>query len=371
MPAFLIAFRNLFGERSRLIITVSGVTFSVVLIIILQALYQGWSYKMGEYIRVQDADLWVAQDGSRDMFHSISLLPASTKETLASIDGVTKVTPFIGKRVGFHINDKDRVLYLVRYDGSENGTGPVRIVEGKSVPIQGEIIVDRIFANNSNVGIGDNIEIGDERLTIVGLASGGDLVTLSFAFISSEDADQIFQLPNLVNYFLVKLTPGANQEKIEQDIEAVVENATVFQKDEFVSINSEFIRESFLPIILVLVLIGVATGIAVIGLTIFTSTIEKSREYGVLKAIGANSGHLNRIVAVQSLVSGLLGYGVGVIVAVVLGMLLGRIVPEFVVQFRVIDFLWILAMAIVMALVASLIPTRRLAGINPADVFKA
>ncbi len=370
MPTLLIALRNLFGERGRLIITISGVTFAVVLIIILQALYQGWSFKTGEYIRAQDADLWVGQAGSRDMFHSISLLPAPARNTIAGINGVSEVTPFVVKRVAFHVNDKDRVVYLVRYDGA-NSTGPVRVVEGKSVPRSGEIIVDRIFANNSQVGIGDTLELADERFTIVGLSSGGDLVTLSFAFISGADADRLFQLPNLVNYFLVKLQPGADPAMTARSIESTVKNSDVFEQAEFIHVNAEFIRESFLPIILVLVLIGVATGIAVIGLTIFTSTIEKSREYGVLKAIGATGGQLNRIVAVQSLTSGLLGYIVGVAVAVALGVIIGKFVPEFVVRFRLIDFVWIFSVAVVMALLASLIPTRRLASINPADVFKA
>ncbi|MBI2984694.1 MAG: ABC transporter permease [Candidatus Kerfeldbacteria bacterium] len=371
MPTLLIALRNLFGERGRLVITVSGVTFSVVLIIILQALYQGWSFKTGEYIRSQDADLWVGQAGSRDMFHSISLLPATARSKIVSISGVSRVTPFIGKRVAFHVNDKDRVVYLVRYDGSQNSTGPVRIVDGKSVPGPGEIIIDRIFANNSRVVIGDTLEIGDDRLTIVGLSSGGDLVTLSYAFVSGPDADRIFQLPNLVNYFLVRLSPGADSQTAQRAIETAVDNSTVFPRDEFVSVNAEFIKESFLPIILVLVLIGVATGIAVIGLTIFTSTIEKSREYGVLKAIGATGRHLNQIVAVQSLIAGLLGYAVGVMVAVGLGMIVGNLVPGFVVRFRVVDFLWIFAVAIVMALLAAFIPAKRLASIDPALVFKS
>ncbi|MBI4426577.1 MAG: ABC transporter permease [Candidatus Kerfeldbacteria bacterium] len=371
MPTLLIALRNLFGERSRFVITVTGVTFSVVLIIILQALYQGWSFKTGQYIRAQDADLWVAQAGSRDMFHSISLLPASAASAIASLDGVAKVRPFVGKRVGLHIDDKDRVLYLVRDDGSSDRTGPVRLEQGGSPPRPGEIIVDRIFANNNGLVIGDSLEIGNQRFTIAGLASGGDLVTLSFAFINAEDADRMFQLPNLVNYFLVKLKPATDQPPIAGSITSLFDNATVFPKDEFVSINGEFIRESFLPIIFVLVLIGVAVGIVVIGLTIFTSTIDKSREFGVLKAIGASGTHLNRIVAIQSLVASLFGYTAGTIVAILLGLVVGRYVPEFVVLFRPIDFAWIFAVAVAMALLAALIPIRRIASINPADVFKA
>ncbi|MBI4092906.1 MAG: ABC transporter permease [Candidatus Kerfeldbacteria bacterium] len=371
MPTLLIAIRNLFGERGRFIITVTGVTFSVVLIIVLQALYQGWTAKMGQYIEAQDADLWVAQAGSRDMSHSISLLPSSAKQTITDLSSVASVTPFIGKRVGLEIKGKDRIIYLVRYDPTATVGGPVKLIEGRANLSAGEVIIDRVFANNTGFKLGDTITVGNESFTIIGLASGGDLVAMSFAFISPADADRLFQLPNLTSYFLISVSPGADREQVAQAITTAVPNSIVYTKEEFIEINGQFIREAFLPIILVLVLIGVATGIAVIGLTIFTSTIEKAREYGVLKAIGATGGQLNRVVAIQSLTSGLIGYAIGVIVSFLLGIIVGRFVPEFVVRFRLFDFAWIFALAIVMALSAALIPTRRIASINPADVFKA
>jgi putative ABC transport system permease protein len=71
------------------------------------------------------------------------------------------------------------------------------------------------------------------------------------------------------------------------------------------------VDETFLPIVSVLVVIGFVGGVAVIGLTIYTATMEKSREYGVLKALGASNGRLYRIVSHQALISGVLGYILG------------------------------------------------------------
>lgn len=61
---FRIAWRNLVQEKTRLAISVGGVAFSVTLIIVLAGLYQGWSNKIGEYIRTVPADVWVMQSGT-------------------------------------------------------------------------------------------------------------------------------------------------------------------------------------------------------------------------------------------------------------------------------------------------------------------
>src|SRR3990167_267182 len=119
----LIAVRNLFQEKSRLLISVGWVAFSIVLIMVLTGLYRGWNDKMGQYIRSVPADLWVMQDGTEDMFHTPSVLPLDYESKIASTEGVESAKPFSGRRVAFHTADKQDVgLYIVSYD-SRRQTG--------------------------------------------------------------------------------------------------------------------------------------------------------------------------------------------------------------------------------------------------------
>ena len=366
-----IALKNLFQEKTRFIISVGGVSFSVLLIIILQGLYQGWQNRMGEYIRELPADLWVGQEGSRDMFHSVSILASSEEEKIKNIPGVSQVASFSGRQVEFHINGKEAPTFLVGYDASEGVGGPLRIVEGKAVPDSGEIIIDRVFAENKNIKVGDQLPIADEKFKVVGIAEGGNIVLYQYSFITKEDAQRLFKLQDITNYFLVKLTASADKDTVTREIESLVSGSNVFTKEEFIDNNTEIINETFLPIILVLVFIGFAVGVAVIGLTIFTSTIEKSREYGVLKAIGVKNSQLYVIVIEQALVSGVIGYFIGLALALGLNLFVGRFVPEFITLFRVIDMVWIFGVTLLMAVLAAFIPSRRIAHINPAEVFKA
>src|SRR3989338_11439342 len=281
-----IALKNLFQEKTRFLISVGGVAFSVLLILILQGLYQGWQNRMGEYIRELSGGLGGGQEGSRDMFHSVSIIALSDKEKIESIDGVSQVASFSGRQMELHLNGKEAPTFVVGYDADSGVGGPLRVVEGKAVPFSGEIIVDRVFSENKKVKIGETLPIGQENFKIAGIAEGGNVVLYQYSFISKEDAERLFKLSGVTNYFLVKLSDKSKDREVAKEIKEAIPSTQVFTKREFVDKNTEIVRETFLPIILVLVIIGFAVGAAVIGLTIFTSTIEKSREYGVLKAIG-------------------------------------------------------------------------------------
>lgn len=349
-------------------ISVGGVAFSVTLIMILVGLYQGWNNKLGEYIRTAPVDVWVMQKGSEELFHTPSLLPLTLASDLTKISGVESAKPFNARRLAVSVGDQEFQLYVVGYNPVDSSGQPARVVQGKSVPGLGEIIVDR--SQSKKVKIGDTINAAGRELKVVGYSEGGDLVITSFAFTTPEELNKIQKLPDAVNEFWIKLSPGADNNKVIRDIEAKLPNVTAVTRDQFVKNNTKIVSDSFLPVILVLVIVSIAVGIAVIGLTIFTSTIEKSKEYGVLKAIGMKNSQLYSVVIQQALIAGVVGYIIGVGLASGLGATVGQYVPQFVYAIRLFDVAWIFGLTLLMAVLAAYIPIRRLAHIDPAEVFK-
>ncbi len=366
---WLIARRNLFQEKTRLLISIGGVALSVALIMVLAGLYQGWNNKLSEYIRNVPADIWVMQKGAEELFHTPSVLPQSLENDLVDIYGVDSVKPFNARRLAVSANDQEFQLYIVGYDPTNNAGQPVRVVDGKAVPGSGEIIIDK--SQSKKVKIGDIINAAGRQLEVVGFSEGGDLVITSFAFVLPEELNKIQRLPDTVSQFWVTVGPDADQDKVIDNIKTLVPSATAVTKDQFVRANTKIVADSFLPVILVLVLVSIAVGVAVIGLTIFTSTIEKAKEYGVLKAIGLKNRQLYSIVIEQAFIAGIIGFAIGTGLAFGLSKTVGNWVPQFVSQIRAFDVLWILALTLLMSVLAAFIPLRRLASIDPAEVFKA
>lgn len=366
-----IARRNLFAEKSRLLITVGGVAFAVLLMGILVGLYQGWNDIVTTYIRSTDADLWVRQEGSADMFHSVSFLPGSVGERLRPIEGINQVSPFVGRVVKLHIKGEETTTYLVGYDPEEGIGGPVRTVSGAASPGRGQIIIDRALADSRDIKIGQRLHILDKDLEVVGISEGGNMMLYAFSFITRQDATELLGMENQANYYLVKLSPGFSKAAAIDRISQQFPGVKVLSSEDFIEVNRQFIDETFLPIIAVLVMIGFGVGVAVIGLTIYTATMDKSREYGVLKALGASNGRLYRIVLEQALISGVLGYALGAVLVVLVAGLAQRATPMFVTSVNPPILLGLLALALFMSLVASYFPVNRLVRIDPAIVFRS
>ncbi|OHA52074.1 MAG: hypothetical protein A3A30_04150 [Candidatus Terrybacteria bacterium RIFCSPLOWO2_01_FULL_48_14] len=367
MPIVLIAVRNLVGEKGRFAITAGGVAFSVLLILVLVGLYQGWTVKMTRFLGNLPADFWIGQKGTRDMSHSVSLLPMDLKDKLASTSGVKSVTAFVGRQVSFELRGKESHIFLVGVD-EEGVIAPYKIVTGKPRPDKGEVIVDITFARQENLKMGDMLEIAGKQLTIVGMSEGGNLLVYSYAFAQEAEVRNILKFDTLTNYFLVQTDdPSYTKLTLEENFPDVA----VLERAKFLKTNADLVKDTFLPIIGVLVIIALGIGIAVIGLSIFTATIEKSQEYGVLKAIGFSDRELFAIVVLQSLLAGIVGFAAGNVFAFVVVPLAEMNVSGFLYQAGFLEIGFVFVITLLISIVAAFIPIRRIISIDPVRVFKA
>ncbi len=365
-----IAWKNLVREKTRLGISVGGVAFAVLLILILRGLYSGITDQATEYIRSVGADLWVAQDGTPgDFFHSVSLIDARAESRLEAVPGVRAAFPLLSLPVVFRLDGQDVDFRLMGVDPASGVGGPPGLEQGRSVRGPGDLVVDRVFAKNHRVTLGQVLKVRGNRLRVVGIATGGNAVVSQFAWASLEDVAVFVGAVDVVNYFAVRLdvaSPDAGVRRVESRVPGV----EAFTEDEFEEKNIADLREGFLPILWVLLVIALAIGVAVIGLTIYTATIEKSREYGVLKAIGFSNRRLYRIVYQQSLTAGVIGFVVGTGLSFALGTLLERFIPSFVTSISISDVGLAGGAALAMALISSFIPVRPIARLDPAQVFR-
>src|SRR5512146_115313 len=88
----LLAHRNLFQNRARLLISVGGVALALMLILSLDAIFAGVERQVTAYIRHSGADVFVAQSGVRNMHMAASSLAAGVADQVAMQPGVASVT---------------------------------------------------------------------------------------------------------------------------------------------------------------------------------------------------------------------------------------------------------------------------------------
>jgi len=373
-----IARKNLFHEKGRLVISIGGVAFSTMLIIVLIGVYYGIFTESTMYLRKTNADLWIGQEGIHDTWHTYSLLPRGLDREIKQVGGVKDVHEFIGRAVRAEVSkvgEKEETIYIVGFDTKTGVGGPWEIVKGKKIPREGQIIVDRVFAKRNSIDIGDKIKAGGVELTVVGISKDTFVLVYSYAFVTKEDAEKIFGAEDFLNYYMVELENPIFAEKIADSIKAKLDSAgikvDVLTKQEFIDNHKEVIDESFSAILLPLVFIGFFIGVTVIGLTLYTATLEKMKEYAILKAIGAGELFMTRIVLEQAFTIAILGFLAGLALSLLSANFIPNIAPEFYVEINIQNIVITFISIIAMSLVASLIPIRRLEKIEPATVFQA
>lgn len=364
-----VARRNLFAEKGRFAISVAGVAFAVLLILIVLALYRGFS-QSGQTFRQLPGQLWITQEGTTDPFHSVSLVTISEIEAASQVDGVAAVIPVLSRTMEFTIDGDSTTARVLALDVPPSLSIPEETRQ-RYLPPAGSLIIDRIVQRKTGLNEGDRANFAGTSLVIDHVESAESEAFMPVVFLNASDAREIFGRGELVSYGIVILEEGADPPAVAAAIEAMDDDLKVFTSDEFATSVRAEIDESFLPIIAVLLVIGFVVGASVVGLTIYTATIERSREFGVMKAVGASAGFLYRIVLSQSSMLTAVGFAVGLAAAWSVAQFVTELVPDFVTVFRPLDVAAVFGATVLMAVVASFVPVRRINSIDPAVVFRA
>jgi putative ABC transport system permease protein len=119
-----------------------------------------------------------------------------------------------------------------------------------------------------------------------------------------------------------------------------------------------------------MVAISFLVGTMIVGLVIYTATVERQREYGVIKAIGGKNRFLYRVVLTQALFASIAGSTVGILMANATAQWIMNVRPQFLIVFNPLDAGQALIAGLVMALIAAIFPTRVVARLAPAEVFR-
>jgi putative ABC transport system permease protein len=353
-----LATRNLLAEKWRFAMSIVGVAFAVLLVLIVVSLYRGWS-NVGRFYEQLPGEVWLSQPATSDPFHSTSFLPLSDRARASRVPGVRAVIPVYARHIAFEYRGKTLDVFAMALD----------FRTGKYAPARGRIDIDRVLASQAGVGVGDRLDILGRRFLVVHIHAGGNSI-FQTAFLNASDARALFGIDDLVNFFLIDLRPGAAAAMVVERLHQAVPGAETHTSEQFATSFASRVTSGFLAVVGVLVGIGFVVGGAVIALTTYTATVEKSKEFAVLKAIGASGRFLYSIVLRQSLVIGGIGASLGIAASAAAADLIKRDVPEFITDLTLRDSLSVFGLALLTAVIASYVPVRHIDRIDPAETFR-
>lgn len=361
----LIAF-----DRLRFGLTIAGIGVSVVLVLFLVALYDGVRHESNGYFERRPIDAWVAQDNTTNFIKSSSFVRMAARKALESVPGVAEVTPLVRLITTMDLPEVS-VSVIVLGIEAQSSAGVPDVSEGLAVPKRGELVLDGALARRHRLGVGDSVTVQGRRFRIIGISHGTNSVLTQFAFIALADAHELLGVPQLASFFLVRGEPGVAADTLAARLNGRVARTRAFTRDAFATGNLHELQEGLIPILVTVAVIGGTVALIVLTLLLSGAILEQRETYAVLKALGASSGTLTRVVVAQSLVAVLGGVLSGLLLYALGTPLVVRLVPVLALALQPRAVIAVSGAAVVTGLLGALVPLWRVAHIDPAELFRA
>ncbi len=363
-----LARRNLFQDKTRLLLSIGGVALAVMLILILKGFLSGVNRQITSYLDRSPGSIVVAEEDVVNLLGTTSLLPDGVAQKSESIRGVDEAIPILSQFIILDLHEKKQPAYMIGYDPKQGG-GPWELSAGREPRSKREIVFDRVLADRHDLKLGDEVEVLGKDFTIVGLSNGTTSWMTSYFFIRKQDAEKLLLNPGATSFLLLTTSDGANQDDILRRLNNL-SGVNALTKRQMAANDLKLFAKVFSAPLKLMVGIAFLVGTMIVGLIIYTATVERQREYGVIKAIGGKNRFLYQVVLTQALFASLAGALLGVLLANSAAQWIMSARPQFLIVFDPVDGGQALLAGLGMALIASIFPTRVVAGLAPAEVFR-
>ena len=396
---FLIAGKNIRRRKLRSWLTVIGIIISIATIFFLISVSLGLNSAVQEQFRKLGTDKFFIQPkgnlGPPGTAGAIELTDKDVR-SIEKVQGVKKVTYMVFGNAKIEFNRQTRFRPVIGTD-LKNGdlyfeSGGLSAVEGRILQV-GDTKDIGLGYNykfgdyfSKPVNVGDTLSINDVNFNVKGIISkvGNSQDDLNI-YMPVEQARELFNIPTRIDYIVIQVNQGANIKDVADRVsKQLVRTRGVTEKTkDFIILTPEQLLETFGVVLNILT--GFLLGVAAISLfvggigitnTMYTSVIERTKEIGVMKAVGARNSDIIKLFTIES---GLIG-AIGGLGGIVIGFIVAKIV-EFVatnafdttlLQVATPWYLFIgcLVFSFIIGCVAGIVPARHASQIRPVVALR-
>ena len=364
-----LVFRNLFRQRMRTALTVVGIAVGITIVVALGAITGGFRQSIGGWLRVGGSDFLVARKGSADF--SFSTVTEQEWAALEAIDGVERTTGML-IRITRHGSNPYFVLMGIRPE--ELAETRPRLVSGH-LPAVGsthELLLGFGAAADIGATSGSRVTIDGERFLVTGIYRSEDVITNSGAYAPLETVQQIARTPEVVTAVYVVAAEGTDPRELARTIEDAMPTLTTVSRVDELGKVDQGIRVMDALNLAVSTLAVVLGAIAVMN-TMIMAVFERTREFGILRAVGWRGSRIMRLVITEALllclVAALVGTALGLLAT--RGVLLIEAVQGFLEPRYTLDiFVRAILIAIGVALAGAIYPAVRAVRLSPMEALR-
>jgi len=358
--------RNLWRRRTRTALTVVAIALSITVIIALGALAQGGIEMYTRLWRASQTDLVAVEAGVSD--GGYSAIDERVGARIAARPDVEAVSGMVLTAIS---TEEMPLLMVFGYHPREFALRHFRIIDGEPLTASRQMIVGKQAAEATGLDVGDIYRMMDRSYRVVGIFETGLAYEEISVVVSLRDAQLLTGRPRQVMMYALKLSDPAEAESVRDELNENFPGVVFSLTSEFSESLNDFetMKDLVQQIPSLAVFIG---GLGMLN-TMLMSVLERTREIGVLRALGWRPRHVLSLVLREALVLGTIGGLVGVLT----GLALTRVVKLIPGLFGSIDpvyspglFIWAIVVAVGAGLAGGLYPAWRAARMQPVEALR-
>ncbi|MYC65219.1 MAG: ABC transporter permease [Acidobacteriia bacterium] len=298
-----LVLRNLLHRPVRTGLTILAVAVEVAMIVMMVGVSEGLLTESLRRTRGVGADILI-----RPQFSGAALSTADISDKLPAM--LIERYPQIEHALGATVYTPGNVQTITGVDwpAFDAMSGGIVIFEGRTYAAPYEAVVDELYARQEEVSIGDSIELMSRQFEVVGIMETGKM---SRVFIPPETMSDLQGWQGRVSQVYLKLEDSTKTRELIEDLQTLLPNRVVISVEDFLATMATDVRRMSSQFVNIIISIAVAIGFIVVMLAMYTAILERTREIGVLKAIGASKAVIGSIVMRETLVVSVIGIVVG------------------------------------------------------------
>ncbi|MFH1133417.1 MAG: ABC transporter permease [Nanoarchaeota archaeon] len=402
-----VAMQSLMHRRLRSWLTMIGIFIGIAAVVSLISLGQGMQYAIenqffqlgADKLTIQTKGVATGPPGS----NSGVTLGKGDLQVVRRATGVKVATGRLIESISVKFNDKTRFLYLASLpqDSAERAmvTQVANVEEGDIAygrslrpDDQRKVIMSVDYYNDPKFGgkalrVGDKILVNDQPVDVVGFfkKTGNPFVDMSFV-MNEEPLRKLLNIPDRIGLIVAQVEPGADMDVVAQAVEKDLRRYRGVKegKEDFEVRSAKETLDTFKTVlnIVTAVLIGIASislivgGIGIMN-TMYTSVLERTKEIGIMKAIGATNRDILLIFLFESGLLGMAGGAIGIAIGIGLSKAVEVIARAQLgtsliqAHFPLYLVLGSLAFSFGIGTLAGVLPARQAANLQPVQALRS
>jgi len=396
-----LALRDIRYHRGRFILTSIGLGLLLGVVMSMGGIYRGLFADALTTLKATGADIWVVQQDTNGPFAESSRIPEDIKYRIALVPGVAEASALSFQTIQVERHGKPFRFFLIGYDLNGFG-GPPEIIAGRNIR---QKHYEMVVGQGMKMELGEKIRLGLHDYTVVGItgkmvSSGGD----PSAYVSLADAQDIqFKKDNnlirndreriaanlagiqtlspaqakflqrninaisesthTVNTVVARLRPGTNLQEVQERIGRWNHFRAIADDEQRTILTKGMIEKARKQLGLFRLILLVISAV-IISLIIYTSTLDKIRVIATLKLIGSQNRVIIGMILQQSLLMGVIAYGIGyALISLTYEKFPRRIVLE------AFDLQALFVIVIAICAISSFVGIRKALKVEPAEAL--